>query len=145
MIRNQQNEAEILIQLQVCDQKPTEWGRVFNPVTGLSSETDRLRPNLYVIQFGFCDRNFYGRYCERELKDSPCGHIPHGSWVKAGCNLCRCFDGHMTCLPRAFDGCGRFLSGPMCKFGVCKPLGCLWMGQERAQAGVGVGVGVERD
>ncbi|KAK7501174.1 hypothetical protein BaRGS_00007659 [Batillaria attramentaria] len=55
--------------------------------------------------FCHCPENFYGRHCEFELKRKTCGHVPHGSWVKAGCNLCQCNDGHMACLPRAFEGC----------------------------------------
>ncbi|KAL8582144.1 hypothetical protein ACOMHN_004063 [Nucella lapillus] len=59
----------------------------------------------YLGSFCNCPQGFYGRYCEYEVKKNSCRNIPHGSWVKAGCNLCRCFDGHLTCLPRAFDGC----------------------------------------
>ncbi|KAL8598546.1 hypothetical protein ACOMHN_051334 [Nucella lapillus] len=65
-----------------------------------------LNGGLCVLgSFCHCPKNFHGRYCEHKVSEKPCRHIPHGSWVKAGCNLCRCVDGYMTCLPRAFDGC----------------------------------------
>ncbi|PVD22835.1 hypothetical protein C0Q70_16091 [Pomacea canaliculata] len=55
--------------------------------------------------FCHCPEDFYGRQCEYKLGRQPCGNVPHLRWVKAGCNLCQCIDGHMACFPRAFGGC----------------------------------------
>ncbi|KAK3612344.1 hypothetical protein CHS0354_011063, partial [Potamilus streckersoni] len=48
---------------------------------------------------------FYGRYCEKELLYRSCGTLPHGTWIKAGCNACQCYDRNMICSPNRYPGC----------------------------------------
>ncbi|XP_052090454.1 uncharacterized protein LOC127727075 [Mytilus californianus] len=55
--------------------------------------------------FCVCKKNHFGRHCEHKIEFKPCGQILHGSWIKADCNLCKCFDGKMSCIPRIYDGC----------------------------------------
>nr|WKX02856.1 EGF-CFC [Crepidula fornicata] len=91
----------------VSSQSPqTKSKKTLGDLNPRPSKSCCLNGGLCVLDsFCHCPKKFYGRYCEYELSEKPCGPVPHGSWAKAGCNLCRCFDGHMTCLPRAFDGC----------------------------------------
>ncbi|ESO92634.1 hypothetical protein LOTGIDRAFT_233075 [Lottia gigantea] len=55
--------------------------------------------------FCHCKKNYYGRYCEHKSDNKNCGKFKHGVWLKSGCNLCRCFDGVLSCIPRAYSGC----------------------------------------
>ncbi|CAL1545551.1 unnamed protein product [Lymnaea stagnalis] len=53
--------------------------------------------------FCHCPDKFYGFRCEFERR--PCGVVAHAQWVRMGCNLCRCFDAELYCLPRVYGGC----------------------------------------
>lgn len=53
--------------------------------------------------FCHCPDKFYGFRCEYERR--PCGVVAHAQWVRLGCNLCRCFDAELHCLPRIYGGC----------------------------------------
>ncbi|KAL5022002.1 hypothetical protein ScPMuIL_001157 [Solemya velum] len=55
--------------------------------------------------FCHCLRDYYGRYCQYDRNLRDCGPVPHGAWVRSGCSVCRCYDGHMTCLAQIFPGC----------------------------------------
>ncbi|KAL3868142.1 hypothetical protein ACJMK2_040978, partial [Sinanodonta woodiana] len=55
--------------------------------------------------FCHCTSGFYGRFCEKELLNRSCGTLPHGTWIKSGCNACQCYDGTMICSPNRYSGC----------------------------------------
>ncbi|XP_045160926.2 teratocarcinoma-derived growth factor-like [Mercenaria mercenaria] len=57
--------------------------------------------------FCHCKKNFYGRYCEHRVRHRSCGTIRHGTWMAAGCHLCHCFDGEMTCKVTTIRGCDK--------------------------------------
>lgn len=83
-----------------------DWGceRIIKMTTASVPDSVCTQPFFQKLFF----RDFYGRQCEYKLGRQPCGNVPHLRWVKAGCNLCQCIDGHMACFPRAFGGCGRY-------------------------------------
>ncbi|XP_069127766.1 uncharacterized protein [Argopecten irradians] len=55
--------------------------------------------------FCHCPKNFYGRYCQYEYKNRSCGELKSGHFIRSDCDLCRCFDGFMYCIPRIYPGC----------------------------------------
>ncbi|OWF39099.1 uncharacterized protein LOC110465494 [Mizuhopecten yessoensis] len=55
--------------------------------------------------FCHCRKNFYGRYCQYEYKNRSCGELKSGHFIRSDCDLCRCFDGYMYCIPRIYPGC----------------------------------------
>ncbi|KAK6165657.1 hypothetical protein SNE40_022545 [Patella caerulea] len=58
-----------------------------------------------IGSFCKCPKNFYGRRCEHKNVEKPCGRLMHAVWVKSDCNLCRCFNGLMNCIPISNPGC----------------------------------------
>ncbi|XP_063430214.1 cryptic protein-like isoform X2 [Mytilus trossulus] len=73
--------------------------------TILKPECCKNKGTCILGSFCVCKKNHFGRHCEHKIEFKPCGHILHGSWIKADCNLCKCFDGKMSCIPRIYDGC----------------------------------------
>ncbi|KAL5021711.1 hypothetical protein ScPMuIL_000866 [Solemya velum] len=57
-----------------------------------------------------CKRNYRGRHCQHHAADRSCGHTPHGTWGRFGCNVCRCHNGVISCTPRFIPGCGGYKS-----------------------------------
>lgn len=53
----------------------------------------------------YCFREFYGRYCEYEVRRSWCGPVRHGQWFRSDCSLCRCVQGQSICLEGAYGKC----------------------------------------
>lgn len=52
-------------------------------------------------------REYYGIRCQHKLHHHSCGDVKHGTWIRNGCNLCRCEDGNMLCVTSDIEGCGK--------------------------------------
>ncbi|XP_046355538.2 uncharacterized protein LOC124134641 [Haliotis rufescens] len=57
-----------------------------------------------------CKKEFYGRYCEYEVRRSWCGPVRHGQWFRSDCSLCRCVQGQSICLEGAYGKCSEKIS-----------------------------------
>ncbi|XP_048741814.2 cryptic protein-like isoform X2 [Ostrea edulis] len=55
--------------------------------------------------FCICPKFFDGWLCPHKTKYRSCNYVPHGYWIRSDCNLCRCFDGRVACIPKYYFGC----------------------------------------
>ncbi|KAL5013764.1 hypothetical protein ScPMuIL_008034 [Solemya velum] len=52
-----------------------------------------------------CRRNYHGHHCQHYVIPRSCGNTPHDTIGQYGCNICRCNNGVISCVPRFFPGC----------------------------------------
>ena len=55
--------------------------------------------------FCYCPRHYYGRHCERRERRRSCGVLHHQEVTLDLCNICRCYDGVLSCLPHFSEEC----------------------------------------
>ncbi|XP_041356581.1 uncharacterized protein LOC121373868 [Gigantopelta aegis] len=65
----------------------------------------RMSPVLLSLFVCLFCRQFYGRYCQYTHNLRACGSVKHGAWLKSNCDLCRCYNGRIMCIQKAYNNC----------------------------------------